>query len=521
MSTLAHAHCLSATYTSSLLSFQPLPSPSCAIGSYTLTFALVILALSRSEMEKHTDNPYVTENGGKMPELAAGEGFTIVQAPSCPSYEYPDDLENELFAPAELVDKGEERIELAADHTPLPEFVKRQRSRNKYRYNIYRLDEEEGKKQYVYHARKPNMDLVHAHTHRSRPRYLYRVWCSASAGYNSDGEFKSGAAHNGVGAQDMALWKAPEMQHHLLHHVSGMRNGFQSHFISFTNSGLFAECKATKRKEMNKKELKELLKKAEGAQGGSKTDSEIDVTLACQIAEAKESLDVRISMIDIHDFPDDVVMFNAQALMRAHNLEETSIGVTGPAHHSEFLIWDGLKVPMQTVSLSTLCTPVIPGENRLTTQFFHELPPHIYQTIDKFNSLKRKREEEARTAPNRTRKPSQIRPALYDGPEVREAELQIRSSLVKGHRKHYEENMANAISQGTKNHKSFNRVTEGSFGAYDLRRYIAFLQNRFKPKYQLPMLAMMLSLRTAAYFEEDIKEEVKRVRGKTNSPVVS
>ena len=367
----ASACSLSSCYLYLLPSVLPSPShPSCPIGSYALTFALVILVVFRSEMEKHTNNLCVTGNGGSMPELAAGEELNVVTVQLGPSHEYADDLENELFAPAELVDNEEERIELAADHIHLPEFVKSPRGRNKYRYNIYRLDEEDGKKQYVYHARKPNMDRVHAHTRRSRPRYLYRVWCSASAGYNSDGEFKSGAAHNGVGAQDMALWKASEMQDHLLHHVSGMRNDFQSHFISFTTSGLFAECKATKRKEMNEKDLKDLLKKAEGKRGRSKTDSELDVTLACKIAEARESLDVRISMIDIHDFPDDVVMFNAQALMRAHNLEETSIGVTGPAHHSEFLIWDGLKVPMQTVSLSTMCTPILPGRIGTLPSYF-------------------------------------------------------------------------------------------------------------------------------------------------------
>ena len=227
-------------------------------------------------------------------------------------------------------------------------------------------------------------------------------------------------------------------------------------------------------------------------------------------------------MITRDDLPEDVLLFHAPPLMWAHNLQDGDIGVTGYAHHAEYLVWDGLKAPMQTFSLKSLLSPKLPDENSLSTPLLRALQPFFWRKHDDYikaqkNYIEAQQKDPGRkfAPPTRFHKPHEIRNKLMPNWEDRDQELENMEFMVKGD--HYKENVAKACDQGSKSHAACNSVKQGAFGFDHLRRYLTFIQNRFEPKYQLRMLAMMLTLMTDVYHKKDMVEVVGQLKGKSGT----
>ena len=223
--------------------------------------------MSSSNMDPtgQTADLCVTKHGGGTPRVAAEKELSDALAAPSSYYEYRDELGDEFLVLGEpLYKDGEYRKKLEEDRTHTPDFVKKRRACNEFRHILFRLIEEDGKKCYVQHGRRPNMDLVYTRTQQAIPNILFRVYCSKSAGLNSHGEFKS-CAHNTSNAQDMVAIDEATMTDKFKGHLSARKTGYQSHFISFTGSWPFAGHKALRMREKNQLHLQKLQKEADKA----------------------------------------------------------------------------------------------------------------------------------------------------------------------------------------------------------------------------------------------------------------
>lgn len=306
-------------------------------------------------------------------------------------------------------------------------------------------------------------------------RYLFRVWGDRSAGLNSDGLFKSERAKQNL-CGDLDTMREEDIHDSLFGHMCNRRENFASPWISFTTSVIWVVAKALRLME----------------------DGHVDLKLA---------------IVDTYDLPNGAYLFQADALLRAYNLEERMVYKN--MARSMVLVWKDIQAPMAVVSLKQFLPDALtrgrvrPGY--LTLQSFHfrgsdKQFAKAHGAKWKISTKASEKKKKKKKKPSRLLKASVIRKKIYAEQPVREFLLEaLRHQAPKSHRDY----LAGRTFWG-KRFDTRLKDFRTSISPFQLNDFALLVERNVTcPGFRLPMLIFLFSTLTKQFYRDSLVEAVR------------